>query len=329
MEALTAAGHLGLQNLITPAVLFFILGMTAGIARSDLALPEASVKTFALYLMLCIGFKGGVEAARAGLTPDFLRAGLAGVVLSLTFPVLAFALLRRLGRLDRATAAATAAAFGSVSVVTFAAGSDFLRAQGQAFGGYMAAVLALMEAPAILTGLLLARVGGAGVKRASVLREVLLGGPALVLAGSFLIGALTGDRGLAKLDLFVNPLFQGVLCLFLLEMGLTAARNLGLGARLPAPLLALGVLLPLTGAALGLGAAWLAGLGVGDATLLTLLAASASYIAVPAAMSLAVPQARPAVYLSLALGVAFPFNLILGIPLYRTAAAMVTGASLP
>ncbi|CAN5824431.1 sodium-dependent bicarbonate transport family permease [soil metagenome] len=329
IDALTTAGQLGLQNLITPAVLFFILGMTAGIARSDLALPEASVKTFALYLMLCIGFKGGVEAARAGLSPDFLRAGLAGLGLSLTFPILAFALLRRVGKLDRATAAATAAAFGSVSVVTFAAGSDFLKAQGVPFGGYMAAVLALMEAPAILTGLLLARAKGTGSGFGSVLREVLLGGPALVLAGSFLVGALTGERGLAKLDLFVNPLFQGVLCLFLLEMGVTAARSLGLGARLPAPLLALGVLLPLTGATLGLGAARLAGLGTGDATLLTLLAASASYIAVPAAMRLAVPQAQPAIYLSLALGVAFPFNLILGIPLYRAAAAAVTGAPPP
>ncbi|WP_340645903.1 sodium-dependent bicarbonate transport family permease [Phenylobacterium sp.] len=323
IDALSAAAHLGLQNLLTPAVLFFLLGMTAGIARSDLALPEASVKTFALYLMLCIGFKGGVEAARAGLSPDFLRAGLAGLGLSLTFPLLAFPLLRRVGGLDRATAAATAAAFGSVSVVTFAAGSDFLRTQGQAFGGYMAAVLALMEAPAILTGLLLARPGGSGPGRGSILREVLLGGPALVLAGSFLIGLLTGERGLVKLDLFVNPLFQGVLCLFLLEMGLTAARSLGLGARLPIPLLALGVLLPLLGATVGLGAAWLARLSVGDATLLTLLAASASYIAVPAAMRLAAPEARPAVYLSLALGVAFPFNLILGIPLYRAAAAAI------
>ncbi|CAN5486054.1 sodium-dependent bicarbonate transport family permease [soil metagenome] len=329
IDALTTAGQLGLQNLLTPAVLFFILGMTAGIARSDLALPEASVKTFALYLMLCIGFKGGVEAARAGLSPDFLRAGLAGLGLSLTFPILAFTLLRRVGKLDRATAAATAAAFGSVSVVTFAAGSDFLKAQGVPFGGYMAAVLALMEAPAILTGLLLARAKGAGSGPGSVLREVLLGGPALVLAGSFLVGALTGERGLTKLDLFVNPLFQGVLCLFLLEMGVTAARSLGLGARLPAPLLALGILLPLAGATLGLGAARLAGLGAGDATLLTLLAASASYIAVPAAMRLAVPQAQPAIYLSLALGVAFPFNLILGIPLYRAAAAAVTGAPPP
>lgn len=325
IETLFAAGQLGLQNLIAPAVLFFILGLAAGAARSDLAFPEATVKTFALYLMLCIGFKGGVEAARAGLSTDFLRAGLAGLGLSLTLPLIAFPLLRRIGGLDTATAAATAAAFGSVSVVTFAAGSDFLRSQGESFGGYMAAVLALMEAPAILTGLLLARASRTTGRGAGILREVLLGGPALVLAGSFLIGALTGERGMAKLDLFVNPLFQGVLCLFLLEMGLVAARSLGQGAGLPSRLVVLGVLLPLTGAVLGLTLAWLGGLGRGDAALLTLLAASASYIAAPAAMRLALPQARAEVYLSLALGVAFPFNLIIGIPLYRAVAAVVIG----
>ena len=327
IDTLLAAGHLGLQNLIAPAALFFILGMAAGAARSDLAFPEATVKTFALYLMLCIGFKGGVEAARAGLSTDFLRAGLAGLGLSLSFPLIAFPLLRRLGGLDRATAAATAAAFGSVSVVTFAAGSDFLRSQDVAFGGYMAAVLALMEAPAILTGLLLARFrrGADSAGGTGILREVLLGGPALVLAGSFVIGALTGERGMAKLDLFVNPLFQGVLCLFLLEMGLVAARTLGEGSRLPPRLLAIGVVLPLTGASLGLTLSWLSGLGAGDAALLTLLAASASYIAAPAAMRLALPEARPEVYLTLALGVAFPFNLILGIPLYHAVATAMLG----
>ncbi|WP_304219563.1 sodium-dependent bicarbonate transport family permease [Phenylobacterium aquaticum] len=319
-DTITAAAHLGLQNLIAPAVLFFVLGMGAGFAKSDLALPPGAVKTFALYLMLCIGFKGGVEAAKAGFHTGFLHAGLAGFALSLLMPLLTFPLFRTLGGLDRKTAAATAAAFGSVSVVTFATGSDFLKAQGVPFGGYMAAVLALMEAPAILTGLLLARSRDGVHRGGDVLREVFLGGPALVLAGSFAIGLATGERGLAKLDLFVNPLFQGVLCLFLLEMGITAAQSLNHAARLPPRLLALSLVLPLAGAAAGLALARLGGLSVGDATLVALLAASASYIAAPAAMRLALPEAQPGVYLGLALGVVFPFNLILGIPLYRMAA---------
>lgn len=320
-DTIAAGAHLGLQNLIAPAVLFFVLGMGAGFAKSEIALPSGAVKTFSLYLMLCIGFKGGVEAAKAGFQTGFLHAGLAGFALSLLMPLVTFPLFRTLGGLDRKTAAATAAAFGSVSVVTFATGSDFLKAQGVPFAGYMAAVLALMEAPAILTGLLLARSRDGDAQRTGeVLREVFLGGPALVLAGSFAIGLATGERGLAKLDLFVNPLFQGVLCLFLLEMGITAAQSLSDAARLPPRLLALGVTLPLVGAAIGLTLARIGGLSAGDATLLALLAASASYIAAPAAMRLALPEAQPGVYLGLALGVVFPFNLILGIPLYRMAA---------
>lgn len=317
-DTIASAAQLGLQNLVAPAILFFALGLVAGFARSDLALPAGTVKTFSLYLMLCIGFKGGVEAAKAD--GGFLQVGAMGLAVSFLFPPLAFLLLRRIGKLDRATAAATAAAFGSVSVVTFAAGSDFLKAQGVPFSGHMAAVLALMEAPAILAGLMLASAKGPKGKWGPVLRDVLLGGPAIVLAGSFLIGLVTGERGLAKLDLFVNPLFQGILCLFLLEMGLTAARSLNDAARLPPRVAALGLVLPLLGASIGLTLARLGGLEPGDGALFALLCASASYIAVPAAMRIALPQAQPGIYLGLALGVAFPFNLIVGIPLYRMAA---------
>ena len=325
MDLLTDAAGLALQNLLTPAILFFALGVAAGFARSDLVIPEQATKTIALYLMLCIGFKGGVEAARAGLSPDFLKAAGAGGLLSLSFPILAYFILRGVSRLERTTAAATAAAYGSVSVVTFAAGSEFLRAQGLAFGGYMAAVLALMETPAILSGLLLAGASRGVSQFRTLLHEVFLSGAAVLLTGSFLIGVLTGEPGLKKLDLFVNPLFQGVLCLFLLDMGLTTSRSLVEATRLPLRLVVMGIILPLTGAALGLGLARLAGLAEGDTALLTILAGSASYIAVPSAMRMALPKADPGVYLTLSLGITFPFNLLVGIPLYQFLAGAAAG----
>jgi hypothetical protein len=192
------------------------------------------------------------------------------------------------------------------------------------FGGYMTAVLAIMEAPAILTALIIARRAAEGSSTGhgmgSILREVFLGGPALMLVGSFLIGLVTGERGMARLDIFVNPLFQGALCFFLLDMGLAAARSLTDAGRPPLRVLALGIALPLAGACAGYVASRLAGLAPGDSAMLILLAASASYIAAPAAMRTALPEAKPGVYLGLSLGVAFPFNLILGLPLYALAA---------
>jgi hypothetical protein len=328
--ALTSAGA---ANLMQPAVLFFGLGLMAAFARSDLALPGNTAKMMSLYLMLCIGFKGGVEARLHGLDPTFLKAGLMGLALSFLLPLPAFALLRRAG-LDRVTAAATAAHYGSVSVVTFAAGMTFLDAVGAAPGGYMAAVLALMETPAILTGLWLAlRASKASPSEAALVarpsaavwREVLFNGASVLLIGSFLIGLVTGAPGKARLDVFVGPIFQGVLCLFLLDLGVTAAKRLREAGRLRFGVLAMGVVLPLLGASIGLILARLGGLALGDAAILAILAGSASYIAAPAAMRLALPKADAGVYLTLALGVTFPFNLLIGIPLYHAVAALWIG----
>ncbi len=324
MEILQGALALAAQNLIAPAILFFLLGAVAGFGRSDLALPEPVTRSLSLYLMLCIGFKGGVEAAKAGLRPDFVAAAGSGIAMSFLFPLLAYAGLRWILKMERLNAAATAAAYGSVSVVTYAAASELLKSQGIAFEGHMAAVLAVMEAPAIVTGLLIA---GLTTKQRHadkpspflVAREVIMGAPALMLAGSFLIGMTTGDRGLAKLDLFVNPLFQGVLCLFLLEMGRTAALSISRAGAVQLRLVAAGIVLPLVGASLGLVLAKLTGLPPGDAVLLTVLAGSASYIAVPSAMRMALPDADPGIYLTMALGISFPFNLLIGLPLYQYA----------
>lgn len=317
-----------LQALAAPGTLFFILGAIAGFARSDLSVPEQVSRGLALYLMLCIGFKGGVEARLHGADPVMLSAGVAGLLLSFVTPFLVFGLLERLGRIDRATSAATAAAYGSVSVVTFAAASEFLKSVGLAPAGYMAAVLAVMETPAILAGLLLARRAPASARSATAGRtvhEVLFNGALLLLVGSFLVGLATGGSGMAKLDPFVNGIFQGALCFFLLDMGLTAARSLQGRRPLHPNLVALGIAIPLAGAGVALLAAHVLSLPVPEAAMLMVLAGSASYIAVPAAMRLALPEANAGVYVTLPLAVTFPFNLLVGIPLYAWLASALLG----
>ena len=312
-----------LALLTSPAILFFFLGAAAAFARSDLSIPEPIAKALSLYLMLCIGFKGGVEARAAGLNGDFLAAGAIGIALSALMPLVAFVILKRMPRLDRSTACALAATYGSVSVVTFAAGQQHLAALGLPSGGYMAAVLALMETPAILTALLLLNGAGRGEpgQRRTVLREVFVGAATIMLLGSFLVGLVSGAAGMAKLEMFVGPLFQGALCFFLLDIGLIAARRLMEGGRKLSPaVVAFALGFPLLSAGLALGLARLVGLSVGNAALLTILAGSASYIAVPAAMRLAAPKADTGVFVTASLAITFPFNLTVGIALYTAAA---------
>jgi uncharacterized protein len=325
---------LALQNLLQPAILFFVLGLAAGWLKSDLVFPDSTAKTLSIYLMLAIGFKGGVEAARAGLNGAFMSAAGAGLILSFGIPFLAYMILRGIaGRLDRVTTAAVAAHYGSVSVVTFVAGTEYLRSVGVQFGGYMVAVMALMETPAILSALLLAgrrkamAESGAQPRRTGeLIRHVVLNGAVVVLVGAFVIGALTGERGMQRLDTFVNPVFQGVLALFLLDMGLIASRRLQEAKSLTPSLVLFGVGMPVLASALSLGVSIAFGVRPGDAAVLAVLAASASYIAVPAAMRIALPKADPGIYLTLSLGVTFPFNLLIGLPLYQALAAAAVGA---
>lgn len=312
-----------LALLTSPAILFFFIGAAAAFARSDLSIPEPVSKALSLYLMLAIGFKGGVEAQAAGANGDFLIAGAIGMMLSALTPLLAFMILKRMSRLDRPTICALAATYGSVSVVTFAAGQQHLMSVGLAPGGYMAAVLALMETPAILTALLLLNGAGRGEpgRRRTILREVFVGAATVMLLGSFVVGLISGPAGMTKLDVFVGPLFQGALCFFLLDIGLTAARRLIEGGRkLTLGVLAFALVFPLVSASIALAASRLVGLDVGDAALLTILAGSASYIAVPAAMRLAAPEADAGVYVTASLAVSFPFNLTIGIAMYTAAA---------
>ena len=322
---------MAVDALLQPVVLFFLLGALAAFARSDLAVPEAVAKTIALYLMMSIGLRGGGEVAASGLTSDMLIAGACGIVLSFALPLPAFWALQKLGKLDRTNAAAVAAHYGSVSVVTFAAGSEVLRAIGMAPAGYMVAVLALMETPAILTGLLLAKRGQSDAlsARGGLLHETFFNGSVVLLVGSFIIGVIAGEKGFAPIAPVFDTLFKGMLCLFLLDMGLIAARRLLDGRALTLRTAGLGIALPLVNGTLGVTLAVAAGLDPGSSAALGILAGSASYIAVPAVMRLALPEANPGLYLGMSLAITFPFNLTLGIPYYAWAAAHLHKAFLP
>jgi uncharacterized protein len=318
---MATAYNLAVANLLSPMVLFFVLGLAATLARSDLSIPESIAKAMSLYLMMAIGFKGGASVAQHGLDAKLGLAILAGVTLSAVIPLIAFRLLMATSNLPRVDAAAIAAHYGSISIVTFLAATQALELSGIKFEGYMVAVAAAMETPAIISALWLARTGEARMD-GTTLREVMFNGSIVMLVGSFLIGVVTGADGMKAISAFIVDPFKGILCLFLLDMGIIAGRGLREGRKkLTVPVVLFGLYMPLIGGALGAVASWLVGLSLGSTALMITLTASASYIAVPAALRLALPEARPAIYLPLSLGVTFPFNLTLGIPLYIAVAA--------
>lgn len=317
-----------LATLTSPIILFFALGMLAALVRSDLAVPEAVAKGMAIYLMAAIGLKGGVSVAESGLTAQLGLAALAGLLLSFALPLLAFALLRHFGRLGRVDAAAVAAHYGSVSLVTFVTAREMLATAGLAPSGYMAAILAIMETPAIVTGLMLAKRGReASSGGAGMWHEVFTNGSVVLLVGAFVIGLIAGKDGFAPVAPVFEGGYRGVLCLFLLDMGLIAMRRMLQSRALTPRLVALAIGMPLINGAIGTVTGAMIGLPVGDAAALGILAASASYIAVPAAMRLALPEANPGVYLSMSLGVTFPFNIIIGISLFAGLARALGGVA--
>ena len=316
-----------LDTLTSPIILFFALGMLAGFARSDLAIPEAIAKGMAIYLMAAIGLKGGVSVAETGVNGGLAYAAVAGLLLSFLLPLPAFALLRSVGRLDHTNAAAVAAHYGSVSLVTFITANEMLKGVGLAVPGYMAAVLALMETPAIITGLWLARRGlqksSLPDNGGSLVHEVFLNASVVLLVGAFLIGLIAGKEGFAPIAPVFEGGYRGVLCLFLLDMGLLAARRLTQTKALNARLASLAVVLPLVNGTIGVLIGAALGLDPAVSATLGILAASASYIAVPAAMRLALPEADPGIYLSMSLGITFPFNIIFGITLFAAVARLL------
>ena len=301
-----------IDTLTSPIILFFVLGLLAGFAKSDLAIPEAMAKAMAIYLMAAIGLKGGVSIAATGITPALLVAAGLGIALSFLLPFPAFALLRSLGGLSRTDAGATAAHYGSVSLVTYITAAEIFESAGMPAAAFMVAVLAMMETPAIISGLFLAREKGSAAS-GNLLHEVLLNASVVLLVGAMVIGYIAGKDGFAPIAPVFEGGYRGVLCLFLLDMGLIAARRLSQTRALTLRLASVGVILPLLNGVLGVVLGSLFGLDVGTAAILGVLAASASYIAVPAAMRLALPQADPGIYLSMSLGITFPFNVIVNI----------------
>lgn len=314
------------STLLSAPVLFFALGVFAAAARSDLSIPETIAKGMSLYLMAAIGLKGGVEVAKAGIGPELLSALAVGLVLSAVIPFLVAPALAKIGGLDRTNTGAVAAHYGSVSVVTFVTASQVYGDTGFAIAGFMVAVLAMMETPAILSGLFLARRESGKLFSRELLREVFFNGSVVLLLGSFTIGMVIGEDGFEPISPLFRAGFTGVLCLFLLDMGLIAMRRILKTRSLTLRLASLAVLFPIVNGTLGVLAGTFIGLDTPSAAALGILSASASYIAVPAAMRMSLPQADAGLYLAMSLGVTFPFNIVLGIPLFRwmaeTAGAM-------
>lgn len=333
-----------MQNLLDPAILFFVFGVLAGLLKSNLEIPPAISRFLSLYLLMALGLKGGFALAKSGLNAEVATTLGCAVVLAVIVPLLGYQIMQRF--LNGYDAAAIAATYGSVSAVTFITTLQYLESRGLSYGGHMAAAMALMESPAIILAVLLANrlrqrsavaqtgvvhagvgvlaLGGApapgsapnSVSLGQLLHEAFTDGAQLLLLGAMVVGMLTGAQGEAMMAPFSVDLFKGMLAFFLLDMGLTAARQLAQLGR-PSPLLLLyAVAGPLLHASLALGLALAFGIEPGNGALLMVLAASASYIAVPAALRYAIPEARPAFYIGLSLGVTFPFNLLLGIPLY-------------
>jgi hypothetical protein len=335
-----------MSNLMDPAILFFVFGILAGSLRSNLEIPQPISRFLSLYLLMALGLKGGFALAQTGLSREVLVSLGAALAMAVVVPMMGYGLLRRF--MSGFDAAAIAATYGSVSAVTFITAAQHLDHHSVAFGGHMAAAMALMESPAIVFAVVMAnrvrRLSAASTGPAlagrnampmtqthpplqKILHEALTDGAQLLLLGAMLIGWMTGEAGQAAMKPFSVDLFKGMLAFFLLDMGLLAARNMGQLKGQPFWLALYAVLGPLVHAGLALALAWHLGMSQGNGTLLMVLAASASYIAVPAVIRHAIPEASPSLYFGMSLGLTFPFNILLGIPLYGHLAQVVLGAT--
>ncbi len=342
-----------MQNLLDPAILFFVLGVLAGALRSNLEIPPAIAKFLSLYLLMALGLKGGFALAQSGLTHEIALSLGAAITMAFLVPALGYALLKR--RVPQLDAAAIAAAYGSVSAVTFVTATQVLEAAGMPPGGYMAVALVVMESPAIIMAVLLANAvrrkqaaqagvvmtgggtaalgasgspvaGARGLSIRGILHESFTDGAQMLLLGAMVVGYLSGDTGKATMQPFSGDLFKGMLAFFLLDMGLMVARNFKDARSVSPSLLAYAIVGPLVHAAIALALSLALSLPAGDAALLMVLSASASYIVVPAVLRYAIPEANPALYFGLSLGITFPMNILLGIPVYAAAAKWALGS---
>lgn len=302
--------------MLDPIVMFFLLGVLAGLVRSELRLPPAIYDFVSVLLLLAIGLKGGVELAKQPFS-DLLPAMVAVVLMGLSLPLVAYPLLRRLAGFRRVDAASMAAHYGSVSVGTYAVAAAYLSAQQITFEAYMPLFLVLLEMPAIVIGILLAKGLHGGTHWGKLAHETFLGKSIILLMGGLVIGWVAGADGIASIKPLFFDLFSGVLALFLLEMGLIAASQISSLRRHGLALIVFGITFPIFAALIGTGLGQILGLSLGGLILLGTMAASASYIAVPAAIRLTVPEANPTLSLTASLGVTFPFNIMIGIPFYH------------
>jgi hypothetical protein len=333
-----------MQNLLDPAILFFLLGVLAGVIKSNLEIPPAISRFLSLYLLMALGLKGGFALSQSGLTANVGISLAAAIVLAIFIPLMGYWFLRRF--VTGFDAAAVAATYGSVSAVTFVTSVQYLENQNIDYGGHMAAAMALMESPAIILAVVLANSlrqktrpqivslssGVAGlssppqkqsVSIGKILHESFTDGAQLLLLGAMLVGMMTGNEGKAAMEPFSGDLFKGMLSFFLLDMGLMAARNLPQVKGKSPALIAYAIIGPILHASMALGLAFILNLPAGDGALLMVLAASASYIAVPAVLKFALPEANPSLYFGLSLGVTFPLNILFGIPAYVSIAQSV------
>ncbi len=320
---LTELMSIAAGNILSPPILFFVLGIFAIRVKSDLEIPGSIGKALSYYLLIVIGFKGGVELQQSAFDLKLFYSLVAALLIGFLLPMMAYPLLRATTSLDRVNAAAISAHYGSISVVTFVAAVAFLGVYEIGYEGYIVAMMAIMEAPAIISGLALAKgFSGRGqdkkhsIASPKLAREVLFGGTILLLLGSFIIGFATGQRGMDSMAGFVKAPFTGILCLFLLEMGILAGKRIEDIKKVGLPLILFGIYMPLLGAMAGIFSGMLIGLSTGGTTLLAVLSSSASYIVVPAALRQALPEANPSLSMPLVLGLTFPFNVFIGIPVY-------------
>jgi hypothetical protein len=308
-----------ISNLTNPTLLFFILGIIAAFIKSDLEIPPQISKFLSLYLLFSIGFKGGMELAHSGLTGEVVTTLGLSILFAILVPIYTYFILRR--KLDVHNAGALAATYGSVSAVTFITASTFLADKGIPFGGHMVASMALMEFPAIIIGVMLIRLFSTdpGQKKHSItgiLREAFSNGSVLMILGSLIIGIVSDEKQAEGIKPFTSDIFKGFLAVFLLDMGILAANRIKAFGKAGWFLTAFGIIVPMFNACVAIFISHSLGISDGNAFLLAILAASASYIAVPAALRLAVPEADPGLYIPMALAITFPFNIVVGIPMY-------------
>jgi len=323
-----------MQNFVDPAILFFVFGVMAGALKSNLEIPKSIAKFLSLYLLMALGLKGGFALSQSGFTVSIALSLGAALIMAFIVPAIGYAFLRN--RVSRFDAAAVAAAYGSVSAVTFVTAIQFMETAGLSPGGHMAVAMVIMESPAIIMAVLLANsirhmqgpgaaAGVAAPSLGKILHESFTDGAHLLLLGSMAVGFISGDAEKSMMQPFSGDLFKGMLAFFLLDMGLMVAKNFRDAVRASPALIGYAVVSPLVHAGLALGLSLLLGLPVADAALLMVLSASASYIVVPAVLRYAIPEANPAIYFGLSLGVTFPLNILIGIPLYTEIAQRVIG----